>query len=69
MSLLSIRYRGSSMIDIPSLDILEEYLRRGFYIGFEDNKCVLFQECGDCFVSGDTLREMLVNLIMADDCE
>jgi len=58
-----------SKLDIPSLDILEEYLRRGFYIDFEDNKCVLFQECGECFVYGDTLREMLVNLIMADDCE
>ena len=51
---------------IPCLDILEEYLRDGFYIAFQDGACVLFQQDGDLFVSGITLREMLINLILAD---
>ena len=73
-----------SKLDIPSLDILEEYLRRGYYIDFqddsnillhpdgnhaEDEQCILFDAMGEGFVVGQTLREMLVNLIMADGCE
>ena len=56
-------------IEIPSLDILEEYLRNGYYIDFNPTDCCLFEECGELFVSGTTLREMLVNLIMADGCD
>ena len=57
------------MIDIPSLDILEEYLRNDYYIYFNSDSCCLFEGCGELFVSGATLREMLVNLIMADGCD
>ena len=55
-------------LDIPSLDLLEAYLRNGYYIEFQD-ECILFHENGVVFISGDTLREMLVNLIMADGCD
>ena len=57
----------SIKLGIPSLDLLEEYLRKGYYIEFQDNECILFHENGDAFISGDTLREMLINLIMADE--
>ena len=58
-----------SELPIPSLDILEEYLRNGYYIDFYSIGCCLFEEGGEGFVSGATLREMLVNLIMTDGCE
>ena len=53
-------------VDIPSLGILEEYLRNGYYIEIQDNEVILFRADGDGFVSGDTLRAMLVNLIFSD---
>ena len=58
-----------SELPIPSLDILEGYLRNDYYIYFNSNGCFLFEGCGELFVSGATLREMLVNLIMADGCD
>ena len=53
-------------VGIPSLDILEEYLRNGYYIEIQDNEVILFHADGNGFVSGDTLREMLINLIFCD---
>ena len=58
-----------SELPIPSLVILEEYLKNGYYIECQYDKCCLFKEWDELFVSGKTLREMLVNLIMADGCD
>ena len=56
-------------LDIPCLDVLDEYLFDGYYIIYELGKVYLFDKYGKSFVYGDTLRDMLVNLIMADGAE
>ena len=55
-----------SELEIPSLDLLEGYLRNSYYIEIQDNEVILFHADGNGFVSGDTLREMLINLIFCD---
>jgi len=54
-------------LDIPCLDVLEEYLRDGYTIEFKDDVCYLMTKKGHSFVSGETLRNMIVNLVMADN--
>jgi len=52
----------------PVFDLLENELAGGAYIGKGDNdsyRWCLFKKSGDLIAGGGTIREMLVNFIMA----
>ena len=61
----------SKKLDFPVFELLEEYLSNGFYIKKQRGFWWLFNEDGDWFCRGRTIREMLVNLIFTDgiSCE
>jgi hypothetical protein len=50
----------------PVFDILENYLAGGAYIAHQDGEWSLCHPNGEAHVSGKTIREMLVNLILRD---
>ena len=49
---------------IPSLDRLEEQLRAGAEIIWHDERWVLVTRDGETICYGDSIRKMLINLIM-----
>ena len=51
---------------IPSLDLLEAHLEKGAYIAKQEDKWYLFTKGGDGIVSGETIRNMLMNLIFLE---
>jgi len=51
---------------IPALDLLQSRLESGCEISFEDGRWCLFDNDGEGVTSGETVREMLVNLIFTD---
>lgn len=50
----------------PVFDILESYLAGGAYIAHQDGEWLLCHPSGEAHVKGETIRAMLVNLIMVD---
>ncbi len=48
---------------IPSMDILQEKLEEGADIAQDDSRWYLFSRDGEMVVSGDSVREMLINLV------
>jgi len=50
----------------PVFDILENYLAGGAYIAHQDGEWLLCHPSGEVHVRGETIRAMLVNLIMRD---
>jgi hypothetical protein len=50
----------------PVLDLLESYLAGGAYIAHQDGEWLLCHPSGEAHVSGETIRALLVNLIMVD---
>ncbi len=52
---------------IPALDLLQTRLRQGARIEFQDGKWWLFgKDAGPFVCSGNTVRDLLVNLIWLD---
>ena len=51
---------------IPALDRLQDRLEQGAKIVFQDDRWCLFQKDGEFICSGETIREMLMNLIFVD---
>jgi hypothetical protein len=51
---------------LPCLDLLEERLKQGFEIKFQDDLWWLFDEKGEGHCSGESIRKLMVNLIMTD---
>ncbi len=51
---------------IPSLDILQEKLGRGAGIHQEDDRWSLRNSCGELISDGESVREMLINLIFSE---
>ena len=51
---------------IPSLDLLQTMLEAGCEIKEQDSRWYLFDRDGEYVTSGDTVREMIVNLIFTD---
>ncbi len=51
---------------IPSMDILQEKLEEGADIAQEDSRWYLYRRDGEMVVSGDSVREMLINLIFSE---
>lgn len=49
-----------------SIDILEKYLKDGYYIVCQDGCFILFKEDGNGYVASNTLHEMIVNLVAVD---
>jgi hypothetical protein len=48
---------------IPALDLLQACLESGGVFNYQDGAWWLFDEHGEGICSGDTIREMLVNLV------
>jgi len=57
---------------IPALDLLQDRLSQGCYIEHQDGKWWLFngvaEKHGEGICSGETIREMLINLIFVNLC-
>jgi len=53
----------------PVFDILESLLQRGCTIQEQDDRWWLFDKDGEGVISGQTLRDMCVNLVMMDDSD
>ena len=51
---------------IPALDLLQTRLDAGCLITEQDSRWYLFDRDGETVTSGDTVREMIVNLIFTD---
>ena len=51
---------------IPALDRLQDRLEAGDRIVFQDGKWRLFDSEGEQVCSGDSIRDMLISLIMVD---
>ena len=51
---------------IPSLDRLQERLEAGAKIVFQDGKWWLFDKDSEAICYGNSIREMLINLIFVD---
>ena len=51
---------------IPSLDLLQARLEQGCEIVEQDSRWYLFDREGEYVTSGDTVREMIINLIFTD---
>lgn len=51
---------------VPSLDLLEAHLDKGAYIAKQEDRWHLFAKDGDGIVSGETIRNMLMNLIFLE---
>ena len=51
---------------IPSLDLLQSRLEDGCKIKKQDGVWYLFEQNGEGVCSGETIREMLINLIFVD---
>jgi len=51
----------------PVFDILQELLHYGATIKEQDGRWHLFAKNGEGIISGTTLREMCVNLVLMDD--
>ncbi len=51
---------------IPSLDLLQERLDDQCYIKLQGGRWHLLGEDGDSICSGETVREMLINLIFSE---
>ena len=51
---------------IPSLDRLQDRLEAGSKISFQDSRWCLFDKEGEWICSGESIRQMLVNLIFVD---
>ena len=51
---------------IPGIDLLQERLEDGCDIKEQGDKWHLFDHYGECVTSGDTVREMIINLIFTD---
>ena len=52
---------------IPVLDRLEQWLARGARIVYQDNEWHIFKASGDGVVSGNTIRELLIELIFHEE--
>ena len=51
---------------IPALDLLQARLELGCKIEYQDDMWCLFEKDGEYVTGGDTVREMIVNLIFKD---
>ena len=51
---------------IPSIDLLQSRLERGEYIKKQDGRWRLLDENEEGFISGESLRDILLNLIWTD---
>lgn len=51
---------------IPSLDRLQERMEGGCYLAKQDGKWWLFGPDGEGLVCGETLRDVLINLVWLD---
>jgi hypothetical protein len=50
----------------PVFELLEARLRQGFYIALQDGTWWLYNPDGEGHCSGNTIRELMVNLIFTD---
>jgi hypothetical protein len=63
----AVRKRLDIQADLfPCVDRLQEHLERGDKIAFQDERWHLFDDGGEGIVSGATLKEMLVNMLMRE---
>lgn len=51
---------------VPSIDRLQDRLEEGCHLEKDDGKWWLFDARGEGIVGGETLRELLINLIFRD---
>ena len=51
---------------IPAIDLLEKRLENGCEIVRQDKKWYLFDDEGEPITNGETLRDILINLIFLD---